>query len=342
MEKILVTGILGFIGFHSAKKLKERNYDVIGFDNLNDYYDIKWKILRLKKLQELGIPIFFQDLKDLDSMKNCLEILRPDKILHLAAQAGVRYSLTNPDSYMQSNCLGFYNLLESVKSLKIPVVYASSSSVYGSNTKIPFSESDPTDSPMSLYAATKKSNEVFAQSYHENYQIPLIGLRFFTVYGPYGRPDMAYFSFAEKILNNQPITVYSKGMLKRDFTYIDDIVFGILRALEFPVRCGIFNLGNNTPCSVNELVAILEKNLQKKAVVIDQEAPSADVPITYADIEKSRSVLGYEPKVSLSDGIHQFVNWYTQSFDHLPNSDEVKKLHQEFSQSNYLQLMNKP
>jgi UDP-glucuronate 4-epimerase len=329
-EKILITGILGFIGFHTALKLSELGYDVLGIDNFNDYYDQRWKLLRLEELKKLPITIFPLDLADFVGLKNLIAKQAPDKIIHLAAQAGVRYSLENPDAYMQSNCLGFYHLLEAVKIKKIPILYASSSSVYGQNTKVPFSENDPTEKPMSLYAATKKSNELFAHSYHLLFGIPLIGLRFFTVYGPYGRPDMAYFSFTEKILKDEPIKVYQDGLLKRDFTYISDIVDGIISALRFPINHGIFNLGNHHPQSVNDLITLIEKNLGKKAIQCIEKAPLSDVPITYADLEKSQKILNFSPKISLEDGIKKFIVWYTTQRSHLPNMEDGRKKYPEF------------
>lgn len=331
-ETIFITGILGFIGFHTAIKLYEMGHTVLGIDNLNDYYDPRWKILRLEELKKNSIIIHNLDLTDFKGLKELIWQINPDKIIHLAAQAGVRYSLENPDAYMQSNCLGFYHLLEAVKSKKIPILYASSSSVYGQNTNVPFSENDPTEKPMSLYAATKKSNELFAHSYHLLFGIPLIGLRFFTVYGPYGRPDMAYFSFTEKILNDEPIKVYQEGNLKRDFTYISDIVDGIISALKFPIQHGIFNLGNRNPVSVNDLIFFIEKNLEKKAIRIDEKAPLSEVLITYADIEKSQKILNFSPKITLEDGIKKFIDWYKIQRYHLPNMEDGRKKYPEFFQ----------
>jgi UDP-glucuronate 4-epimerase len=332
-EKILITGILGFIGFHAAIRLQNKGHEIIGFDHVNDYYDIRYKFLRLDHLKALSIQVYYLDLIDFHSLKEFIQKEKPTKILHLAAQAGVRYSLENPNAYMQSNCIGFYHILEIAKEKKIPIVYASSSSVYGENQKVPFSETDLTENQLSLYAVTKKTNELFAHTYHHLFQIPLIGLRFFTVYGPYGRPDMAYFSFTQKILKKEPITVYNQGELKRDFTYIDDIVDGIESALSFPVPFGIFNLGNHQPIAVRELVEILESLLQEKAIIKDAPAPILDVPITYADIEKSGAILHYKPKTSLQVGLKQFVDWYLTEGRSLPSLDEMKKKHPEFFQS---------
>ena len=340
-ETILVTGILGFIGFHVAMKLHELGYQVIGFDNLNNYYPIKWKLLRLKQLRKYSITCLYQDLKDFSSLSELIEVLHPDKIVHLAAQAGVRYSLENPSSYMESNCLGFYHLLEAVKHKRIPIVYASSSSVYGGNTKIPFSEEDSTDLPRSLYAATKKSNELMAKSYHHLFNIPLIGLRFFTVYGPYGRPDMAYFFFTDKIFNNQPITLFNQGTLQRDFTYIDDIVDGVIQAMNFPVYEGIFNLGNHQPTSTHRLVEIIEKKLSKKGIIHHEMAPNTEVLMTFADIEKSKKILRFEPKTCLEKGMDHFIDWYLNSLENVMNLQEEEKLQKEFYQSSLKLLWNK-
>ena len=329
-EKILITGILGFIGFHAAKKLCYLGYTVVGIDNLNDYYDQRLKVLRLEVLKKLNIDINFLDISDEKSLTSFISINKPKKILHLAAQAGVRYSFENPTAYIKSNISGFFNLLEAVKNFATPIVYASSSSVYGGNAKIPFCENDMTDSPLNLYAATKKSNELFAHSYHHLYNIPLIGLRFFTVYGPYGRPDMAYFSFTKKILDSIPIQVFSNGQLKRDFTYIDDIIDGITTALSFPVDYGIFNLGNHEPVKVKDMISLLEIKLGKKAIVEEVKTPSTEVEVTFADIKKSHEILGYVPKTSLSIGLDNFIDWYQKEYVYLRPLEESKKLHPEF------------
>jgi UDP-glucuronate 4-epimerase len=333
-ERIFVTGNLGFIGYHASCKLKEMGALVLGVDNCNDYYDRKWKFLRLKNLQENKIACQAVDIADQASLKKAIEAFKPTKILHLAAQAGVRYSQENPKAYIRSNIEGSFNIFEIAKQTSTPVVYASSSSVYGQNQKIPFEESDPTDLPMSLYAMTKKSNELMAQTYHFLHQLPIIGLRFFTVYGPYGRPDMAYFSFAEKIMRKEPITVYDHGFLKRDFTYIDDIVDGIISALDFPVQSGVFNLGNHQPHSVNELVAYLEKYLAIKAIIHYQKAPKVDVQTTYASIEKSQKILNFSPKISLEEGIKRFSSWYLKNHAFHLDLELEKKKHPEYFLSN--------
>jgi UDP-glucuronate 4-epimerase len=317
-RKIFITGIAGFIGYHCALKLSALGYTVSGIDNFNDYYDVSLKEERKKRLEDHDIKIFKIDLVDFENLKACIEAFNPNQILHLAAQAGVRYSLENPKAYMASNCTGFFNLLEILKVLKIPCVYASSSSVYGAQTHIPFSEELTTDTPLSLYAATKKSNELFAYAYHHLFQIPLIGLRFFTAYGTFGRPDMAYFSFTDKILAGDPITVYDGGLLERDFTHISDIVDGIVSALNFPVSFGVFNLGNHKRVKVIELISLIEKYTGKKAIIHEAKKPSSDVQVTYADLTKSKEMLNFNPKVSIDQGMEEFIKWH-QNF-YLDNS----------------------
>ncbi len=309
-EKILITGIAGFIGFHLAKKLNRQGHTVFGIDHFNSYYPVKWKFLRRDLLLQLGVETFYCDLTDQSQLHALIEKHKPTKIVHLAAQAGVRYSLENPNSYIQSNIIGFFHLLECIKEKKIPTVYASSSSVYGRNQSVPFQESDPTDHPTSLYAATKKSNEIFADAYHFLHQIPLIGLRFFTVIGPYGRPDMAYFSFAEKMLKNQSITLYQEGLLQRDFTDIEDITDGIIQALQFPVSSGLFNLGHHHPHTTLQLVESLERHLNRRAILKFEETPKTDVPITYAGLKQAQSILGYQPKISFEAAIETFSKWF--------------------------------
>lgn len=313
-RKIFITGIAGFIGFHLSLHLKKLGMDVVGIDNFNSYYDVSLKERRALVLTTQGVTVLKLDLVDLAGLSEVLTEHAPDQVVHLAAQAGVRYSLENPSAYMASNSIGFFNILECLKIRKIPCIYASSSSVYGANQKIPFSESDPTDTPLSLYAATKKSNELMAYSYHHQYNIPLIGLRFFTVYGPFGRPDMAYFSFTDKILKGEPITVYDDGNLKRDFTYISDIVDGITRALDISTSYDIFNLGNQHPESVRTLLGLIESYTGKKAIIQSSKRPEADVLITYADMTKSQTILNFHPKVSLQDGMKLFMDWYQKEY----------------------------
>ncbi len=311
MKRIFITGISGFIGMHLALALKQRGDEVIGCDNFNSYYDVGLKRAREKILQSAGIPTLSCDIADKALIEKTLDACGITHFVHLAAQAGVRYSLTHPDAYVHSNLHGFVQVLEALRSRPhIPLTYASSSSVYGLNTKIPFSETDPTDKAASFYGATKKSNELIAGAYHNIYGIPVTGLRFFTVYGPYGRPDMAYYSFTKAILEGTPIQVFGEGNLQRDFTYIDDIVAGTIAAIDLASANEIFNLGNNRPHSVNHLIATLENLLGKKAQVQFSPAPAGDVPITYADIAKSQKILSFAPRTPLEEGLQQFTDWY--------------------------------
>lgn len=292
---------------------------MIGCDNFNSYYDPALKQERARLLAEAGISVISCDIID----KNRIEIeLKNNSIshfVHLAAQAGVRYSLKAPETYVHSNLNGFVQILEALRHFpKIKLTYASSSSVYGLNTKIPFAESDPVECPASFYGATKRSNELIAHSYHHIHGIACTGLRFFTAYGPWGRPDMAYYSFSKAILDDEPIPVFGEGKLMRDFTYIDDIVKGTIAAIDLGAPCELFNLGNNTPVSVLDLISTLEMQLGKKAKILFQSTPPGDVPITYADISKSRKVLGFEPKTSLKDGLKHFANWYTEYYSLVP------------------------
>lgn len=330
-KKILITGIAGFIGYHLTKTLTEEGHLVIGIDNINDYYDVELKYARLhnlgfsKQSVQNNIPVqstvypnlqFVKtDIADNASLMALFAANRFDMVCHLAAQAGVRYSIINPASYIESNLVGFFNILESCRNNKIKkLVYASSSSVYGNNTKIPFSTSDITDQPVSLYAATKKSNELMAHSYSKLYNIETIGLRFFTAYGPWGRPDMAYFSFTKAICNEQPVKIFANGTLKRDFTYIDDIVAGIKKVLmqeSGTISSRVYNIGNNTPVDVNSFVAILEEALGKKAVKEYLPMQPGDVNTTFADIDPLKQEYGYSPTVNLKEGLEKFTAWYT-------------------------------
>lgn len=311
MKKILVTGSAGFIGFHLCLALKKRGDGVVGYDNFNTYYSPELKKARASLLDQNGIKTLLADICDPTALRNCIDEHQITHVVHLAAQAGVRYSLENPDAYVQSNLNGFVQVLEALKPRPyIPLIYASSSSVYGLNTKVPFAETDQTDKPASFYGATKKSNELIAHAYHHTFHIPMTGLRFFTVYGPWGRPDMAYYSFTKAILEGKAINVYDRGEVKRDFTYIDDIIDGTIRAID---RCSgyeVVNLGNHTPESVNSMIAILEKLLGKKAIRNEMPLPLGDVPITYADLTKSRSLLNFEPHTKLELGLEHFVKWY--------------------------------
>jgi UDP-glucuronate 4-epimerase len=310
-KNILITGAAGFIGFHTALALHQRGDCVIGCDNFNAYYDTQLKSARAAQLEALGIPIHRFDICTPDALSRLIHTHAITHVLHLAAQAGVRHSIEAPESYLHSNLNGFYHLLETLRrSPEVKLVYASSSSVYGTNPKIPFSESDPTDSPASFYGSTKKCNEVLAGTYHHLYKIPCTGLRFFTVYGPWGRPDMAYFSFTKAILEGNPIPVFGEGKLKRDYTYIDDIVKGTIAALDLGAPLEIFNLGNHHPESVLDLISALETHLGKPAQLDFQPMPLGDVPATYADISKSRRMLNFEPQVKLTEGLGHFTEWY--------------------------------
>jgi len=310
-KKIFLTGIAGFIGFHLARHLSARGDEVIGCDNFNDYYDPKLKRDRAEILKKEGIKIYEIDLRDKAKLEGVFQDAHFTHIVHLAAQAGVRYCITHPQAYVHSNLDGFVQILEVCRKFgPIPFIYASSSSVYGMNKKIPFSESDPTESPSNFYGATKKSNELIARSYHHLYKIPVTGLRFFTVYGPWGRPDMAYFSFAKALLNESPIPLFAEGKMKRDFTHIDDIVKGTAAAIDLSAPDEIFNLGHNSPHAVTELVELLESATGKKAKLQHYPMQPGEVPVTFADISKSQAMLGFSPKVTLSDGIKGFVDWY--------------------------------
>ena len=325
MRTVLVTGAAGFIGFHLSARLLREGWQVVGLDNLNDYYDPALKEARLKQLQvSAGDFVFYQqDLTDAEALASVFSRYHFDRVVHLAAQAGVRYSLQNPKAYIDSNLVGFSNLLECVRAAETPhTLFASSSSVYGLNEKIPFSEVDRTDATISLYAATKKSNELMAFTYSHLFDLPMTGLRFFTVYGPWGRPDMAYWTFTEKILKGESIPVFNQGRLKRDFTYIDDIVDGVMRLLdEIPKRrvgpesraeapWAVYNLGNHQPVSLMDFIGAIEKAVGKKAQLNMLPMQPGDVEVTYADIERLRSLTGWSPEVDIGEGICRFVQWY--------------------------------
>ena len=343
MIKYLVTGAAGFIGFHLIERLlKDEECEIVGLDNINDYYDVNLKYARLK---ESGIPkekidynTFVVSEKNkryrfirlnLEDKKNILQLFESEKIdfvIHLAAQAGVRYSLINPESYIQSNIVGFLNILEGCKQEKIKhLVYASSSSVYGLNTKAPFSTSDNVDHPVSLYAATKKANELMAHTYSYLYNVPTTGLRFFTVYGPWGRPDMALFKFTKAILNGDPIDVYNNGNMIRDFTYIDDIIEGTCKVINHIPRpketmdndpstsiapYKIYNIGNSSPVALMDFISAIEKELGKTARKNYLPLQPGDVMMTNSDVSDLEKDLGYKPLTKLEDGVHKFVEWY--------------------------------
>lgn len=315
---ILLTGAAGFIGFHTAKALLDRGERVVGVDNLNPYYDVRLKQARLAQLTDRpGFRFAALDIADRTVMAG-LVAAEPDitGIIHLAAQAGVRHSMVDPWSYVHSNVMGHLVVLETARGIKglRHLVYASSSSVYGANQALPFSETDRVDTPLSLYAATKRADELMSYSYAHLYGLPQTGLRFFTVYGPWGRPDMAYFSFAAAIMEGRPITVYDEGRPRRDFTYIDDIVAGVLGCLEHPPTESppqrVINIGNNGSETVASLVALLEESLGRKAILHTAPRPLADVAETFARIDAIGELAGFAPKTPLSQGIPKFAAWY--------------------------------
>tara|TARA_R110002073_G_scaffold336437_1_gene533333 strand:+ start:525 stop:1547 length:1023 start_codon:yes stop_codon:yes gene_type:complete len=324
---ILVTGAAGFIGFHLIKALLNKEIFIVGIDNLNNYYDVQLKKDRLKILAENSTEDNFRfielDLAERDAMASLFTEHSFDIVINLGAQAGVRYSIENPHAYMDSNMVGFLNVLEGCRQTKVAhLLYASSSSIYGMNIKQPFSTQDRVDFPISLYAATKKSNELMAHSYSHLYNIPTTGLRFFTVYGPYGRPDMAYFSFTKKILAGEQIDVYNNGEMQRDFTYIDDIVEGITRLIDkapSPQQSAtstaiapyqIYNIGNNQPITLRRFITAIESACGKKAKENLLPMQAGDVPITYANIDDLVDDIDFKPDTSIEDGITKFVNWY--------------------------------
>jgi UDP-glucuronate 4-epimerase len=308
---ILVTGAAGFIGFHVTQALLSRNEDVVAIDNVCDYYDPSLKRARLAQLIANPSFTFYEgDICDYPLMQTIFDKHKPSKICHLAAQAGVRYSLTNPFAYEKANGEGFLSVIECARHAKVEnFVFASSSSVYGANTKLPFSETDPVESPVSLYAATKRSNELTAHCYHHLFGLPCSALRFFTVYGPWGRPDMALFLFTKAILAGTPIDVFNNGNMRRNFTYIDDIVKGVLLTIDNPVPYEIYNIGNNRAEMLLDFIHEIEANCNKKAVIHYLPMQPGDVPVTVADITKLGK-LGYAPSTNIDAGIKNFVAWY--------------------------------
>lgn len=337
--KVLVTGIAGFIGFHAAKKCLEIGCEVVGIDNLNDYYSVSLKVDRLK---ELGLQpndslstvnerlkFYKIDLSDQQSILRLFKNEKFDYVIHLAAQAGVRYSIENPLSYIKSNAEGFLHILEGCRNFNVKhLIFASSSSVYGSNSKVPFSVEDPVDHPVSLYAATKRANELMAHTYSHLYKVPTTGLRFFTVYGPWGRPDMAPFLFTEAIINDRPIKIFNHGKMERDFTFVQDIVHAMILLLEkipegkagcnkpnlsdAPYR--IFNIGSSNPINLMNFIEILEEKIGKKADKIMLPMQDGDVPRTYADVQDLYELVKFRPSVALEDGIASFVDWYKKYY----------------------------
>ena len=312
MEKILVTGCSGFIGMHLCQNLLEDGYNIYGIDNMNDYYDTNLKEARLKELVNYSNFSFLKaDICDQSAINKIFELFKPSKVVNLAAQVGVRYSIENPSEYIHSNISGFMNVLEACIDFNVQgLIYASSSSVYGGNKKVPFSVEDSVDKPVSIYAATKKCNELLAHSFNSLYGLKSTGLRFFTVYGPWGRPDMGVYLFMEKILNDLEINVFNHGQMKRDFTFIGDIIKGIRASIEKNYSYEIFNLGNNKSVDLMEMIKVIEIKLGKKAKINFMDMQPGDVKVTYADIEHSQKMLGYSPNTGISDGISQFIDWY--------------------------------
>ena len=324
----LITGGAGFIGFFLSKSLLEQGARVIGFDNMNDYYEVSLKEARLTVLKEFdGYTFVKGDLADKETVLALYEEYHPQIVVNLGAQAGVRYSIDNPDAYMQSNVMGFFHILEGCRAYPVEhLVYASSSSVYGANDKIPFSTKDRVDWPVSLYAATKKSNELMAHAYSKLYKIPVTGLRFFTVYGPFGRPDMAYFKFAKKIMAGEPIQIYNNGDMYRDFTYIDDIVQGVENLLCSPpvlnekgAAYRIYNIGNNKPERLMDYIAVLEKCLGKEAKKEYLPMQPGDVPRTYADVTELMEDFGFKPDTSIEEGLSRFAEWFKEYYHYTVN-----------------------
>lgn len=344
MQNIIVTGAAGFIGFHLSKRLLEQGHKVIGIDNINDYYDVRLKEYRLSVLVKYNNFVFVKgDLADKALINNLFTEYKPNIVVNLAAQAGVRYSIVNPDAYMNSNIIGFYNILEACRHSYDGgdkgvehLVYASSSSVYGANKKVPYSTEDKVDNPVSLYAATKKSNELLAHAYSKLYNIPSTGLRFFTVYGPAGRPDMAYFGFTNKLRAEEKIQIFNYGNCKRDFTYVDDIVEGVIRVMQKPPAravgddglplppYAVYNIGNNSPENLLDFVDILQQELIRAGVLssdYDFEAHKelvpmqpGDVPVTYADTSALERDFGFKPKTTLREGLRKFAQWYKEFY----------------------------
>ena len=334
-KRILITGSAGFIGYHLCRRLLLQGEDILGYDNICNYYDVNLKISRLNELKNLSITLNKKielvkgDLKDKDKIQSIFASFKPEIVINLAAQAGVRYSLINPYDYGNSNLIGFLNILECCRNYKIKnFIYASSSSVYGGNKKIPFMEDDSVDHPVSLYAATKRANELMAHSYSHLFSIPSIGLRFFTVYGPWGRPDMAPMIFTKSIIEGKPINIFNHGEMKRDFTYIDDIVETIVRLLDKPAIMNsnfdkkfpkasqswaphlIFNIGNSEPVNLLDFINTIEQNLGIKSIKNFVDMQKGDVEVTYADTKKIENWTGFKPQTSLSFGISKFIEWY--------------------------------
>jgi len=318
--KYLITGAAGFIGYHLSDKLCREGYDITGIDNLNSYYDVNLKESRLKDLQQYSNFNFIKsDLAEKDDLTKLFEKEKVDAVINLAAQPGVRYSITNPEVSIRSNIIGFFNLLECCKDFNVKsLIYASSSSIYGNNHKIPSSVNDNVDHPISLYAATKKSNELMAYTYYHLYNIPMTGLRFFTVYGPLGRPDMAYYKFAQSIMQGAPIDVYNNGDMERDFTYIDDVIEAIYRLIkkENINDYKLFNIGGEHPVNLLNFIEMLEKQLGKKAIKVFKELQPGDVKITYADSTELAKYIDYKPVTRIEEGLAKFVKWFKKYYNY--------------------------
>ena len=315
--RILVTGAAGFIGYHLCQRLLQEGRQVYGIDNLNDYYDVKLKTARLAQLiPHKNFQFHVQDLSDRPGIANLFAEQSFDGVVHLAAQAGVRYSLENPNAYVDSNLVGFMSILEGCRQQSIAhLVFASSSSVYGANRTVPFSEGDNVDHPISLYAATKKANELMAHSYAHLYDLPITGLRFFTVYGPWGRPDMAYYKFVEAISNQTPIHIYNQGQMERDFTYIDDVIEGVVRVLHRPPQSEgppykIYNIGNHTPINLLRFIEVIEAEMGRPAIKKWLPMQPGDVPSTFADVSALTQDTGFQPQTSIEEGMRSFIQWY--------------------------------
>ncbi len=330
---ILVTGVAGFIGSHLTKRLFDEGYHVVGIDNVNDYYSKKLKEDRLDVMLGDRVKNYRIDLEDSDAVMAVFEEVQPEIVLNFAAQAGVRYSMENPHPYIKSNMNGFMSILEGARHFNVKhLIYASSSSVYGANTKLPFSTADNIDHPISLYAATKKANELMAHTYSHLYDLPTTGLRFFTVYGPWGRPDMALFKFTKAILENSPIDVYNHGNMLRDFTYVDDIIESIVRLIDHPATGNedwsgekpdpssstapykIYNIGNNSPVRLMSFIEAIEKKLGKIAVKNYMDLQPGDVPATYADVNDLYNTIDFKPSTDIQDGIDKFIDWYMEYY----------------------------
>ena len=333
-DTVLVTGAAGFIGFHLSQRLLREGYKVVGVDSVNDYYDVSLKWARLSLIENDPDFIFEQiNIADQPAVNRVFETHAIKYVVNLAAQAGVRYSLENPHAYIESNITGFTNILEGCRHHQVEhLLFASSSSVYGANTKMPFSVNHNVDHPISLYAATKKSNELMAHTYASSFGLPVSGLRFFTVYGPWGRPDMALFLFTKAILEGKPIDVFNNGKMRRDFTYIDDIVEGLIRLLTKPARPNkewnsqspdpgssfasyrIYNIGNNSPVELMDFIGSLEQSIGKKAVISFKPMQIGDVPATFADVSSLTKITGFKPSTPLQEGVENFVRWYRSFF----------------------------